>query len=290
MPPAQPRAMQSASASRNAASDSTLGSSGPTEPQTPAGDLPAPIYGPSLPFLPNANLVGPVLDDFDFERHTAVPEGIARFGLPLGVRIQRNVDIERYNDESISTTVDVWTTPTPRPPYLDVGPPLRVSYCYSGGEIEELANSQSLCDSMGPFPPSLIRQITASRVKGKREAELVRQVEKEKEREADNSIRNKLLGTMEMLNPVKRVFREAKEIVIPTIYLLNIHNRLIPPLHFFTNNKIELVHTSPQTIHTKFVQPYGIEEQSGEKVQLLDLGKMVSLWGNDDNHECLSPL
>ncbi|KAG6893623.1 hypothetical protein C0992_009308 [Termitomyces sp. T32_za158] len=282
--------MQSVSASRNSASDATLGSSGSAESQSPAGNDFVRPFGPSLPFLPNANLVGPVPDDFDFERHMTVPEGISRLGLPLGIRIRRNAEVERFNDESISETVDVLATPSPRPPDLDVGPALKVTYCYTESEIEELAHSQPLCDSLGPFPPSLIRQIAASRAKGKKEAELLRQVEKDKEKEADSSVRNKLIGTMEMQNPIKRVFGEAKEIVIPTIYLLNIRNRLIPPLHFFTNHRIESVHTSPQTIHTKFVRPFGIEEQSGEKVQLLDLGKMITLWGNDDNHECLSPL
>ncbi|KAG6894426.1 hypothetical protein C0992_006120, partial [Termitomyces sp. T32_za158] len=132
--------------------------------------------------------------------------------------------------------------------------------------------------------------ITASWAKGKKEAELLQQEKKDKEKEANNSIHNKLLGTMEMQNPVKRVFGEAKGIVIPIIYLLNISNRLILPLHSFTNNKIELAHTSPQTIHTMFVWPYGLEDQLGKKVQLLDLGKMITLWGNNNNYECLSPL
>ncbi|KAG6894838.1 hypothetical protein C0992_004369 [Termitomyces sp. T32_za158] len=292
MPPAQPRTTRSASASRNSASGPAVvpDSSGTGESQVSTSDSSGRMFGPSLPFLPNANLVGPVPDSFDFERHMTVPEGIARFGIPLGIRIQRNVEIERYNDESISTTVDVLAIPSPRPPDLDVGPALKLSYCYTETELKELANSQALCDSLGPFPPSLIRQIAASRARGKKEAELVRQAEKEKEREIDSSIRNKLLGTMEMQNPVKRVFGEAKETVIPTIFLLNIRNRLIPPLHFFTNNQIELVHTSPQVIHTKFVRLFGIDEQCGEKVQLLDLGKMITLWGNDDVYECLSPL
>ncbi|KAG6876453.1 hypothetical protein C0992_012914, partial [Termitomyces sp. T32_za158] len=227
---------------------------------------------------------------FDFEHHMTVPEGIARFGIPLGIRIQRNVEIERYNDESISMTVDILAISSPRPPDLDMRPALKLSYCYMETELEELANSQALCNSLGPFPPSLIRQITTSQARGKKEAELVWQAEKEKEREIDSAICNKLLGTMEMQNPVKRSFGEAKETVIPTIFLLNIRNQLILPLHFFTNNRIKLVHTSPRVIHTKFVRPFGIDEQCGEKVQLLDLGKMITLWGNDDIYECLSPL
>ncbi|KAG6874435.1 hypothetical protein C0992_007740, partial [Termitomyces sp. T32_za158] len=182
------------------------------------------------------------------------------------------------------------STPTPRPPDLDIGPPLKVPYYYTDDEIEELVGSPALCDSLGPFPPSLIRQIETSRIKGKREAELTRRAEREREKEVEGSVCTKLMGTMEMQNPIRRVFGEAKEVVIPTVYLLNIRNRLIPPLHFFTNNCIDLVHTSPQIVHTKFVRPFGIDEQSGEKVQLLDLGKMITIWGNDDSHDCLSPL
>ncbi|KAG6895286.1 hypothetical protein C0992_002148 [Termitomyces sp. T32_za158] len=251
MPPAQPRPAPEP-AVRNAPSDSTLSSKN-RRSQMSFNETSICVYGPTLPFLENAGILGPIPEGFDFEGRTIMPDGISRFGLPLGIRIQRNVEIERYNER-------------------------------------KLVNSQTLCDSLGPLAPSLIRQITAARAKGKKEAELARQAEKEKEKEVESSLWGKLMGTMEMQKPVRRAFGEAKEIVIPTIYLLNIRNRLIPPLHFFTNSCIELVHTSPQIIHTKFVRPYGVDEQSGDKVQLLDLGKMINLWGNDDTNECLSPL
>ncbi|KAG6874775.1 hypothetical protein C0992_006598 [Termitomyces sp. T32_za158] len=288
MPTTQRPSTRSTSAAGVPSPDSTLSGNHGSHPDTEMEAVRP--FGPPLPFLPNAGITGPVPEDFDFEAHIVVPGGVTQLGLPLGTRIRRNVEIERFNEESIASTIDVMATPVPRPPNLDIGPPLKTPYFYTESEIEELVGSQALCESLGPFAPSLIRQIAASRDRGKRDADLARQAEKEKDKEADTSLRNKLLGTMEMQNPIRRVFGEAKEVVIPTVYLLNIRNRLVPPLHFFTNQCIELVHTSPQMIHTKFVRPYGVDEQSGEKVQLLDLSKMISLWGNDDSYECLSPL
>ncbi|KAG6895122.1 hypothetical protein C0992_003083 [Termitomyces sp. T32_za158] len=234
MPATQRPSTRSASAAGAHSSESTP-SSGNHEPR-PESEVNATIpFGPSLPFLPNAGIMGPIPEDFDFERHIAVPEGKTQLGLPLGTRIRRNVEIERFNEESIASTIDAMTMPVPRLPDVDIGPPLKTPYFYTEDEIEELVGSQALCDSLGPLAPSMIRQIAASRDKRKRDADLARQADKE----ADSSLRNKLLGTMEMQNPIRRVFGEAKEIVIPTIYLLNIRNRLIPPLHFFTNQCIE---------------------------------------------------
>ncbi|KAG6895915.1 hypothetical protein C0992_011607 [Termitomyces sp. T32_za158] len=201
MLPAQPRPAQSEVILRNPPPDPAPSSENERS-QISTGEIQTPTYGPSLPFLPNAGVVGPIPDDFDFERHTAVPGGISCFGLPLGIRIQCNVDIEHYNKESISQTVDVMATLAPRPPDMDIGPPLKIPYYYSESKIGELINSQTLCDSLGPLAPLLIWQITAAQAKGKQEAELAQQVEKDKEKEINSSMRGKLIGTMEMQKPI----------------------------------------------------------------------------------------
>ncbi|KAG6893655.1 hypothetical protein C0992_009181, partial [Termitomyces sp. T32_za158] len=240
--------------------------------------------------LPNAGLLGPVPADFDFDARTVVPDGVPRFELPLAVRIQENVDIEKYNNASISKTINVKNTAVPRPADLDVGPPLKSLFFYSDDEVLELANNEDLCSLFAPLPVSLLREIISIRARNKNEAEAERQAQKDREKETDVSTRSKLLGTMEMTNPVERALGEAREVVIPTVYLLNIRNRYSPPLHFFTNARIEQVNNSPQTIHTKVLRPFGAGDDSVEKVQLLDLSKMISLWGNDDTPDCLSPL
>ncbi|RDB30575.1 hypothetical protein Hypma_006983 [Hypsizygus marmoreus] len=43
-----------------------------------------------------------------------------------------------------------------------------------------------------------------------------------------------------------------------------------------------------EDVHVKLTQPWGNEDASGEKVNLLDLPKMVSLWGSDDHYSCLT--
>ncbi|KAG6870772.1 hypothetical protein C0992_012503, partial [Termitomyces sp. T32_za158] len=215
MPATQRPSTRSTPATGAHSLESTL-SSEPQEHRQEAEVDAVPIFGPALPFLPNAGIVGLIPEDFNFERHIVVPEGVTQLGLPLGTRIRRNVELEHFNEESIATTVDVMAMPVPRPPDADIGPPLKTPYFYTEEEIKELVGSQALCDSLGPLAPSLIRQIGASRDKKKRDADLARQAEKERDKEVDSSLRNKLLGTMEMQNPIRRVFGEAKEVVIPT--------------------------------------------------------------------------
>ena len=78
--------------------------------------------------------------------------------------------------------------------------------------------------------------------------------------------------------------------VIPTVYLLDIKNKASPPLNFFTNNHIETVNHSPQDVHVKLSHPWGADDLASERIPLLNMPKMVSLWGSDDHHSCLTPL
>ncbi|KAG6895602.1 hypothetical protein C0992_000433 [Termitomyces sp. T32_za158] len=246
--------------------------------------------GPQTPILTNAGIPGPIPADFDFDARITLPDGVARFELPLAVRIEENVGIEKYNNASILKTIETKNVAVPRPVDLDIGPPLKPLYFYSDDEVHELVGSEALCSLYAPLPASLLREVVSIRANLKGETEVERQAQKNREKEADSSTRSKLLGSMEMTNPIERSLGEAREVVIPTVYLLNIRNRYPPPLHFFTNARIDQVNNSPQTIHTKVLRPFGAGDDSVEKVQLLDLAKMILLWGNDDVHECLTPL
>ncbi|KAF5368688.1 hypothetical protein D9615_010307 [Tricholomella constricta] len=112
--------------------------------------------------------------------------------------------------------------------------------------------------------------------------------ERKKDREGDTKTRTKLLGSMQLVDPVKRVPAQRDRISIPTTYLLCIKNKLCPPLNFFTNEHIDAVNYAPQEIHFKLLRPWA-DEDTTEKVQLLDMPKMISLWGSDDASTCLSP-
>ncbi|KAG6886840.1 hypothetical protein C0992_002074 [Termitomyces sp. T32_za158] len=208
MPCPQPSASSARPQEGSPIEPASLPQSQITQPHPESEEPPSQIFGPSLPYLPNTGITGPIPKGFDFDSRMIVPEGITCFSLPLGIRIQHNVGIKQHNDGSIAWTVDVMAMPVPRPPDMDIRPPLMNPFYYSDEEVEELVNSQALCEALGPFAPSLNCQIASSQAK----------------------------------------------------------------------------------IHTKFVHPFGVKEQSGEKVQLLDLAKMISLWGNDDLPECLSPL
>lgn len=242
---------------------------------------------PPVTLLPNAGIPGPVPDNFDFGAFLTIPNALTNLEIPLASRIAKNAQIEDFNNASISITATVKAT-SPRPDDMDVGPALKPPYSYSTGEMQELIQSEALCAAVGPLPVSLVRVIEAERANAKKKAELDRQAEKEKE--TDNKARSKLLGTMRLDNPIERVMARAEDVDIPTVYLLGILNKCCPPLNFFTNERLKIVKHSPQNVHMKLVRPWGMEDGAGEKVQLLDVPKMITSWGTDDSSSCLTPL
>ncbi|KAF5376497.1 hypothetical protein D9615_008662 [Tricholomella constricta] len=56
----------------------------------------------------------------------------------------------------------------------------------------------------------------------------------------------------------------------------------------YTNEHIDTVNYTPQDVHFKLLRPWA-DEDSTEKVQPLDMPKMISMWGSDDTSACLSP-
>ncbi|KAG6889802.1 hypothetical protein C0992_003991 [Termitomyces sp. T32_za158] len=191
--------------------------------------------GPSLPSAPAeppyAGIPGPIPDDFDFDGRIIPPGGIARFELPLAVQIKENVNIEQFNNASILRTVTVKDTAAPPPADMDIGPTLKPLFFYSDEDLKELVDGEPYCDLFALLPASLQQEIVKARSQKHHNLEVERQVQKERDKEADASIRVKLLGSMGMTNPVERNLGEAKEVVIPTVYLLNIRNWYPPPLH-----------------------------------------------------------
>ncbi|GLB41065.1 hypothetical protein LshimejAT787_0902800 [Lyophyllum shimeji] len=240
--------------------------------------------------LPNAGVPGPIPEDFDFDPFVSPPAFVSRFELPLMARIAANYATEAANNASIAQTIAVKHTPVPRPVDLDIGPPLKPLYGYSQTEFNELVASEQVCQSLAPLPVGLVRNIAKERANLKAAADSERLAEKAKEKEA-SSVRNKLLGSMRLTNPTPRVMARAEAVTIPSIYLLGLKNGACPPLNFFTNERIEAVTHSHSEVHTRMLRPFRADEAlSAEKVQLLDLPKMISIWGSDDKHTCLTPM
>jgi hypothetical protein len=245
---------------------------------------------PSAQLL-NAQILGPIPEDFDFSAHLKVLEGIPNFKILLTSHIAKNAEIEKANNNSILQTALVKSTPIPCPDNLDIGPTLKPPSCYSLEELQELIDSETLCTALGPLPVSLIQKIVAKCTKLKTLADVERQANKEKEKEVDSKLRSKLLRTLRLNNPIKHVMAKATDVIILTTYLLGILNKCTPPLNFFTNKHLETVNYRPQDVHTKLTQTLAIEDgaSTAEKVQLLNLLKMIALWGLDDHSSCLTP-
>ncbi|KAF5376117.1 hypothetical protein D9615_007777 [Tricholomella constricta] len=238
--------------------------------------------------LPNAGIPGPIPEDFDIDAHVALPDVLMVPEIPLQTRIERNMQIEKYNNQSIFKTITAKETPCPWPEDLDIGPPLKHGYAFTDDEFKELIKSETLCATLSPLPVALIRFTEGKRTRLKKVAEVGRQLEKEKDKENETKMRTRLLGSMQLVDPVKRVPARRGRISIPTTYLLCIKNKMCPPLNFFTNERIEMVNYSPQDIHFKLLCPWA-DEDSSEKVQLLDMPKMIGLWGSDESPTCLTP-
>ncbi|KAF5383662.1 hypothetical protein D9615_003780 [Tricholomella constricta] len=236
--------------------------------------------------LPNAGIPGPIPEDFDFDARVAPPDALMMPEIPLQTRVARNVEIEKFNNDSIFRTVTAKETMVPRPEDLDIGPPLKRSYAFTDDEYQEFVDSEALCSTLSPLPVALVRYIEAERARLKKVAEVGRQLDKEKE--AETKMRTKLLGSMQLVDPVKRVPAQRDRVIIPTTFLLCIKNKMCPPLNFFTNEHIEVVNYSPQDIHFKLLRPWA-DEDATEKVQLLDMPKMIALWGSDDSPASLTP-
>ncbi|KAG6882286.1 hypothetical protein C0993_011254, partial [Termitomyces sp. T159_Od127] len=105
---------------------------------------------------------------------------------------------------------------------MDVGPSLKSPYYYADDEIRDLIDSEALCALFSPLPAALLREIVSGQAQRGRQKEDERQVSRDRDHDLDGSIRSRLLGSMEMSNPVERSLGEAREVFIPTIYLLNI--------------------------------------------------------------------
>ncbi|KAF5385898.1 hypothetical protein D9615_002210 [Tricholomella constricta] len=256
---------------------------------SPHGEIASKSTGPyraqgeSLGVLMKSRRYGPLHEDFDFEEHLNVPDAHRMPEIPLSLRVSRNVDIKKYNDESIFKTVSAKETPCPRPVDLDIGPTLCQPYAYTDEEMQEMVDSQAVCATLSPLPLELVRFIEAEHLRSKKVAEVDRQ-----DKDMESKAWTRLLGSMCLVDPVKRVPAQRDRITIPTTYLLCIKNKLCPPLNFFTNDRIDLVNYSPQDVHFKLLRPWS-DEDSSEKVQLLDMPKMISMWGADDVSTCLTP-
>ncbi|KAF5384193.1 hypothetical protein D9615_003124 [Tricholomella constricta] len=104
-----------------------------------------------------AGIPGPIPEDFDFDAYITPPDVLMVPEIPLQTRIERNVQIEKYDNQSIFKTITVKETPCPRPEDLDIGPPLKHGYAFTDDEFKELIESEAPYSTRQSYGAGLLR-------------------------------------------------------------------------------------------------------------------------------------
>ncbi|KAJ7430622.1 hypothetical protein FB451DRAFT_471045 [Mycena latifolia] len=249
--------------------------------------------------LSNAGMPLPIPPDFDFDGWMKKPaDVIPPADMDLKARNEDNSRAETHNRISLRLTRIYMGAPDKTG--LDVGHKLAAYWLYSTGDIQAMVKSTRICDAVGPLPVYLCLMVEQERVNREEAAETEKR-DREKERADREKLRAEkerekaapILGSMVMLNPVFRTPAMRAPVIIPEIYLLTINHRLHPPLTWFTDERLQYAEHYGHQLHMKKYQPLpppGSSSAAPDKVMVLDVAKMNTLWGDDEFHSCLSPL
>ncbi|KAJ3857520.1 hypothetical protein EV368DRAFT_60860 [Lentinula lateritia] len=232
--------------------------------------------------LPNAGISPPIPDNFDFQAHLVIPPFLDTTGHSLSIRNAHNCIAETHNEDSMSATANCWNN---RAVFPDIGPPLMALYPYSNEELSLLASNPAICERVGPLPTFILMQI--ERFKLQKDSSRIGTATKET---------TKLLpvaGSLIHSNPVERVSGQQPRTIIPDVFLYSIRQKFYLPVNWFTHEHLQLAQHRLHDLHTKVHRTEPTSEGSlaeAPKVIVFDMLKMMTLWGNDDDHTCVSPM
>ncbi|KAJ6546158.1 hypothetical protein B0H10DRAFT_2243718 [Mycena sp. CBHHK59/15] len=204
-----------------------------------------------MSLLPNAGVLAPIPDIFDFDMWTTPPPSKNPTGRTLRLRNQHNLTSERFN-ELIDWTLNCKED---RAAHLDVGPPLKFFYAYMAEEMSNMILSEAYCTDVGPLPAFIRGEVKHARRK-KTECTEADKAEREKTKGRP------LKGVMILSNPIVRVPGQQLAVVVPDAVLQSILHKLYVPLH--CPDKVLVFDM------LKMIQ--------------------ADNWGSDEQHSCMSPL
>ncbi|KAJ7061892.1 hypothetical protein B0H15DRAFT_981576 [Mycena belliarum] len=237
-----------------------------------------------MSLLPNAGIMGPIPDVFDFDARMTVGPAKDPAGRTLRFRNAHNLAAERFNEISIDATLNCRDD---RANFPDVGPQLKVFYGYLQDDITDMVLSEQYCNDVGPLPAFIRQQVDRARRKRTERAD-TEKTDKDKAKG-----RLPLSGAMVLSKPVFRVAGQRPEVVIPDIMLQSILLKLYVPLHWFTDDRLRIIQFCLHDVPTKLIRPEPTDEHpSPDKVLVFDMQKMMpmSAWGSDEASSCMSPL
>ncbi|KAJ7700118.1 hypothetical protein B0H17DRAFT_1129096 [Mycena rosella] len=247
--------------------------------------------------LSNAGMAFPIPPDFDFNAWMTKPADIVPSdALDLKARNEDNIVVEIHNRLSIRNTRYYMFALDKTD--MDVGLPLIGFWLYSERDLTSMTRSTRFCDSVGPLPTYLCQLVEGAR-DNLADAEAQERLTRERERSEREKLKSEkekeraapVIGSMVMSNPVVRTAMLRMPVIIPDIYLNSIFHRLHPPINWFTDEHIQFAEQHGQGLHPKQIRPIATAANANPKeVTVFDTAKMIKLWGNDETHECLSPL
>ncbi|KAJ7483039.1 hypothetical protein B0H11DRAFT_1914780 [Mycena galericulata] len=238
-----------------------------------------------MSLLPNARVIAPVPDSFDFDAWTTPPAAKNPTGRTLRLRNKHNLDSERFNEISIDQTLNCKED---RVNYADVGPPLKFFYAYTSEEMTEMILSEAYCTDVGPLPAFLRGDVERARRKRADHAEADK-AQKEKIKG-----QRPLHGAMVNTAAVSRVPGERPDVVVPDVVLRSVLYKLYVPLHWFSDDRLQIIQHRLHDIPTKLLKPDAVQDGSAgvDKVLVFDMLKMSQSaeWGTDELHSCMSAM
>ncbi|KAJ6591928.1 hypothetical protein B0H10DRAFT_2197417 [Mycena sp. CBHHK59/15] len=236
-----------------------------------------------MSLLPNAGVLAPVPDSFDFDAQVLAPAPRDPTGRTLRMRNQHNLTTEKFNEISVEQTLNCKED---RANYVDVGPPLKTFYAYTQDDMTDMIYSEQYCGDVGPLPVFIRQQVNRSR-RIRAERADTEKVEKEKVKGRP------VHGSMVLSNPITRLPGQRAAVTIPNVIRHSMAEGLYIPLHWFSDERLQFIQHRLHDVPTKLFRPEpSLEFPSPDKVLVFDMPKMIlmSTWGSDESSACLSPL
>ncbi|KAJ6609950.1 hypothetical protein B0H10DRAFT_1954246 [Mycena sp. CBHHK59/15] len=199
-----------------------------------------------MSLLPNARVLAPIPDTFDFDACMQLPPAKTPIGRTLRLRNQHNVTSERFNEVSIDQTLNCKED---RVNYPDIGPPLKFFYAYTAEDMTDMILSEAYCTDVGPLPAFIRGDVERARRKRSDRAEADK-AEKDKTKG-----QRPLTGAMIITAPITRVPGERPDVVIPDVVLRSILHKLYVPLHWFSDDLLQMIQHRLHDIPTKLLKP-----------------------------------
>ncbi|KAJ7488006.1 hypothetical protein FB451DRAFT_1390965 [Mycena latifolia] len=234
-----------------------------------------------MSLLPNAGIAAPIPDTFDFTQWMSPPASKDPTGRTLRIRNRHNVASEKVNEVSIDQTLNCKEDRVKHP---DVGVPLQFFYGYTADDMTDMILSEAYCTDVGPLPAFIRAEVERARRK------------KSERTEADKSDKAKarpIKGSMVLSNPIRRVPGQRPLVSIPQIVLYSILHKLYVPLHWFSDQRLQIIEHRLHDIPTKLFLPEPTPDTPAPvKIMVLDMLKLTQdvTWGSDELSSCMSPL